>query len=290
MTSLIDHLQTGTSTVCRAWILRRKDGLVLGFTDHDVPLFVDGVACEAASGLAAGALQASTGLSVDNAEAVGALNHDAITEDDLRAGRWDTAEISIWLVNWSDPAQAEIQFKGSLGEITRQGEGFSVELRGLSEALNAVRGRVYQPRCDAILGDTRCGVDLTSDVYVAERTLSSVEDDRILRFTDMGDYEARWFERGLMTVLDGPSAGLSERIKSDRVEDGVRHIEIWAGLQSPLRSGDRVQVSAGCDKRQETCRYKFANLLNFRGFPHVPGEDWLLSYPTSRGHNDGGKL
>jgi uncharacterized phage protein (TIGR02218 family) len=51
-----------------------------------------------------------------------------------------------------------------------------------------------------------------------------------------------------------------------------------------------IRLEAGCDKRAETCRLKFDNFLNFRGFPHIPGEDWLSSYPVSAGNNDGGGL
>jgi hypothetical protein len=31
-----------------------------------------------------------------------------------------------------------------------------------------------------------------------------------------------------------------------------------------------LRLEAGCDKRAETCRLKFGNFLNFRGFPAFP--------------------
>ncbi|MFT6426340.1 MAG: hypothetical protein ACJAYH_002126 [Celeribacter sp.] len=36
--------------------------------------------------------------------------------------------------------------------------------------------------------------------------------------------------------------------------------------------------------------FKFDNFLNFQGFPHIPGEDWLTSYPQSSDLNEGGSL
>jgi uncharacterized phage protein (TIGR02218 family) len=50
-------------------------------------------------------------------------------------------------------------------------------------------------------------------------------------------------------------------------------------------------VTAGCDKRFETCRTKFANAVNFRGFPHLPGNDFVVAYavPGEPGH-DGSPL
>ncbi len=42
-----------------------------------------------------------------------------------------------------------------------------------------------------------------------------------------------------------------------------------------------------CDKQLSTCRDRFANIENFRGFPHMPGPDFVLAGPAARG-NDGG--
>ena len=115
MSALREVLATGASTVCRAWVLRRADGLVLGFTDHDGDLTVDGTLCRAASGLTAGAVERGAGLAVDNAEVVGALSDAALRAEDVRVGRWDGAEVRAYLVDWSNPAAFEVTFGGALG-------------------------------------------------------------------------------------------------------------------------------------------------------------------------------
>ncbi|MCK0166885.1 DUF2163 domain-containing protein [Jannaschia sp. S6380] len=288
MTGLGEHLAAGGSTVCRAWVVERRDGQVFGFTDHDTPIRIDGVECRASSGLAAGALQAGTGLAVDNAEAHGALSHDVIREEDLRAGRWDAAEVTAWLVNWEDTEMREILFQGSLGEISWGGGMFSAELRGLAEALNRVRGRVFQGRCDAVLGDGRCRKALGPS-FVLETTVETVERDATYRFATHREFAPKWFERGRLEVLDGPAMGMSERVKMDRGAEDGRRITLWQALRCEVAAGTRVRLEAGCDKRAETCRLKFDNMLNFRGFPHIPGDDWLMSYPTRDGRNDGGR-
>ena len=290
MTALSDHLATGTTTVCRAWHLTRKDGVRFGFTDHDRPLLVEGVTCLASSGLTPGALQQATGLSVDNVEVSGALSHAALTSEDLRAGRWDGAEVLSFLVNWAEPRQVEVLFRGTLGEITWGDGMFSAELRGLAEALNQVRGRVYQSRCDAVLGDGRCRKALDSEAFSVEVAVDAIEKRRVLTLPELLGYEAKWFERGRVEVLTGDAAGTVEQIKTDRLVNGVRRIELWAEIRAEIAAGDRILMRAGCDKRMETCRFKFNNLLNFRGFPHIPGEDWLMAYPTNAGTNDGGRL
>lgn len=289
MSALSEHLAGGGATVCRAWIVRRADGVVLGFTDHDQALVVDGVDCLASSGMTAGALQSATGLAVDNAEAQGALSHDAIRAEDIRAGLWDAAEVTAYLVNWADPTTLEIQFRGSLGEIT-WGEGaFSAELRGLAEALNTTRGRVYQARCDAVLGDGRCRKDLGA-LFAVEVDVIAVTADQKMEVPVLREFAPKWFERGRLIVLSGGAQGASERIKVDRIDGDIRQIALWTSLRRTLAVGDRVRLEAGCDKRSETCRLKFDNMLNFRGFPTIPGEDWLMSYPTKTGRNDGGRL
>ncbi|MFO6463666.1 DUF2163 domain-containing protein [Jannaschia sp. KMU-145] len=290
MSGLRDSLAGGASSVCRAWVLRRADGLILGFTDHDRDLVVDGVPCRAASGMNAGALQRSTGLAVDNAEASGALSHDAIRSEDLRAGKWDAAEVTIYLVDWSDPAAFEITFRGTLGEIGWGPDGaFTADLRGLAEPLGEVQGRVFQTRCDATLGDARCGVVLGPLHSEEVEVLGADREGVTLRVPELRHFAPKWFERGRLIVLSGAAEGQSERIKTDRIEDGARVLTLWSSLRLSVAPGDRVRIEAGCDKRRETCRDIFDNVLNFRGFPDVPGEDWLMAYPTAAGQNDGGR-
>ena len=107
----------------------------------------------AGTGLTARVLAQSTGLSVDNTEALGALTSSAVTEADIEAGRFDGAEVLAWLVNWQDVSQRLILFRGSFGEIRRANGAFEAELRGLTEALNRPLGRIYQKGCTAVLGD-----------------------------------------------------------------------------------------------------------------------------------------
>ncbi len=285
--ALLSHLETGTTTVCRAWTLHRRDGVTMGFTDHDRELVVAGVTCRADTGLTARALQQTTGLAVDNTEAFGALSAAAITEADLSAGRFDGAEVRVYLVNWQSPDDHIEQFRGSLGEITRSDGSFKAELRGLSDQLNRPQGTAYTSRCPAILGDQRCRFDVTQPGYVVSRAVEAVEDGRVFLFADLTGFGERWFEGGRFEVLSGAAAGLVGVVKIDRSEVAGRRIELWQSIGAPIIAGDGIRILAGCDKRPSTCRTKFANFLNFRGFPHIPGEDWLASYPVPDRPNGG---
>ena len=283
-------MSTGTATTrARFWRVARRDGVVSGYTDHDRDMSFEGVTFRAGSGLTAGAVERSTGLSVDNAEAAGALSDAGITETDIAAGRYDGAEITVWDADWGDPSDRRITFRGTFGEVARAGGAFRVELRGLSEALNRPRGKVFQPLCQAVLGDGACGVDLSSSQHSCELEVEAAEEGE-LSWSDFPEFDPGRFAHGRAVVLDGLAAGLEAAIRRDVTgEDGTRHIELWSAFGIAPVSGDRIRLEAGCDKRTGTCRKTYGNIVNFRGFPHVPGEDWLTSYPVSSGRNDGGR-
>lgn len=278
-----------TTTYARAWLLERKDGTTFGFTDHDVDLEIDGVVMRADTGLEARALSQVTGLAVDNTEAVGALSDVAIREDEILAGRFDDAAVTAWRVNWRDVEDREILFKGSLGEVTRKDGAFHAELRGLSEKLNRPVGRVYQRGCDAILGDGACRVDLDAPGYRTEIAVEQIDDARVFTFQSLEGFDDRWFERGRIDVLSGMAAGLHAVVKNDRILGETRVIEVWEAFRASITVGDQIRLTTGCDKRKQTCRLKFQNLANFRGFPHIPGDDWLMTYPRQSAGHTGGK-
>ncbi|OCX67212.1 hypothetical protein BFP70_02385 [Thioclava sp. SK-1] len=290
-TQFKDHLRSGTTTVARAWAVTRRDGITLGFTDHDLGLTFEDIVFRPDSGMSAKAVAQSTGLAVDNSEAFGALSGNAISETDILAGRYDGAQLRAWLVNWAAPQERVLVFRGTLGEIIRASGAFTAELRGLTEALNVKTGRVFHSRCAAILGDGGCRFDLTAPGYATELEVETVEDGVRFGFATVPGFADRWFEKGRLEVLTGAAAGLAGVIKADRVSgSGTRKIELWQRIAGQVVVGDQLRLTAGCDKRSETCRVKFDNFLNFRGFPHIPGEDWLISYPVKAGNNDGGSL
>lgn len=281
------HLASGYTTIARCWALTRADGMTLGFTDHDQDIAFDGIAFRADTGLTARAVQQTTGLSLDNSEALGALSDMAVTEADIEAGRYDGAIVEAWLVNWAEPDQRLKQFRGRIGEISRAGGAFRAELVGLSEVLNTPQGRVYQRPCTAVLGDGDCRVDLGDPSFSVESTVDAVVERKLVAVGGLSAYTGGWFTRGRLTVTSGAAAGIVGIVKSDK-RDGSQHIvELWESLRAEIAPGDTVRLDAGCDKRVATCRDKFDNILNFRGFPDVPGDNKLLTIPLRSARETG---
>ncbi len=287
---LQERLNGGATTLCRCWLVQRRDGVVFGFTDHDRDLAFEGNVFLAGTGMDASALEASTGLSVDNAQAVGALSADGVSEEDIRAGRYDRAEVWHWLVDWSKPDLRMLLFRGFLGEIRRSGGAFEVEMRSRSELLNQPLGRSFLPQCDRQLGDAKCGVDLDDPVFAVQSTVVEVSDRRFLNLGNLDAFSEGWFSGGSVHWLDGPRAGLATAIKRDVGAGSRRRLELWEEVPENDLAEAQIRLVCGCDKAAATCREKFANFLNFRGFPHIPGDDWVTAFPAKGELNDGGSL
>lgn len=283
-------LDSGSTTLCRCWLVERSDGVSIGFTDHDLDLNFDGHVFMAGTGLDAAAIESSTGLSVDNTQAVGALSAVGLTEEDIRAGLYDSAAVRLWLVDWKEPSLRVLLFRGFLGEIQRGESAFEVELRGLSEVLNKTVGRSYIRECDRILGDQKCGVNLDAPGLCVVAQTSHVRDNRTIWANGISEFAPSWFAFGTLQWLTGANKGLVSKVKFDSIKGAERVIEIWEETAHEIQTGDQFKLVAGCDKASDTCRVKFNNLANFRGFPQMPGEDWVAAYPSSHGRHDGGSL
>jgi len=277
-------LAAGTTTLCRCWRVERRDGAAFGFTDHDRDLAFDGLAYRARGGFDVAEIERELGLTVDSASAFGALNDAAITEADLEAGLWDEARVTIFRVDWSAPEDRFTEWRGEFGEIRRGPLAFEAELRAPSHRLNQTTGRVYQRRCDADVGDARCGVDLDTPQFSAAGSVAVVLDARAFESGDLGVFESGWFARGRCGFESGSNAGRSFEVES---HDGAR-VTLRAAPPAAIAAGDGFTLTAGCDKRFSTCRDKFANTLNFRGFPHMPGNDVLMAGPRADETSDGG--
>jgi uncharacterized phage protein (TIGR02218 family) len=268
------HLDSGATTLAWCWRLTRSDGIRLGFTDHDRDLAFDGTTFSAATGFTATEIKDAVGLAVDNLEVESALSSESLNEDDLAAGLFDAATIEIWRVNWADVDQRVLMRSGSLGEVRRTGAAFAAEVRGLAHLLQQPKGRLFQYGCDADLGDARCTVDLEDSAFRGIGSVIAAAGARRFLATGLSAFADGWFTRGLVTFTSGANTGRAQEVKRHAAA-AVAEIELWQPFAHAIAPGDDFIVTAGCDKHFATCRTKFDNAVNFRGFPHIPGNDFL---------------
>ena len=273
-------LDAGVTTLAQAWKLKRRDGLVAGFADHDRDLVFDGVIFRAGTGFAASEATGRFDLSVEGGDIAGALDGDGLDEADLAAGKYDAAEIETWLVDWSDVSLRVLTARGSLGEVKREGIAFIAEIRGLADLLSQESGRLYTANCNADLGDGRCRVDLVDSARCGSGTVDALLGTSIFVASGLASFGDGFFSAGRLSWTGGANAGSDIEVKQHRADHGEVILSLWQAMPEPIVDGDTFTVTAGCDKALATCRDRFSNSDNFRGFPHIPGNDFIMSYPT----------
>jgi uncharacterized phage protein (TIGR02218 family) len=273
---LAAHLQQELSTTTILIRITRRDAVVLGFTSFDGDLEVDGVTYMADNAFAASDLESRNALSTDNLSIAGMISSGAVSEEDIRAGKYDHARVDVYLCNWNDLDQGVLQLRrGWLGEVTVRGGQYQAELRGLHDLMQRPVGDRFTPSCRHDLGDARCGVDLGP--LTVTGTVTSVAD--AANFTDSARTEANGhFDGGLLTFTSGPNAGFSAEIRSFSADS----FSLWLSAPFPVTPGTNYSAIPGCDKRLSTCRNRYDKVVNFGGFPHLPGIDRILNYPESR--------
>lgn len=267
------HLSGPTTTLALCWRIQRVDGVVLGFTQHDRAIALGGVVYTPAPAFSISAVERTMTAAVDNLDISGVFSSSTLTDEDLQAGRYDDARLTIFRLNWADVSMGEQHVaSGLIGRVSRTDAGFVAELRGIKHLLQKQAAPVYSPSCRARLGDKACRVNLPA--FQRRTQLTAQTGDTAFAFNDTGLADGS-LSFGVLRWLEGPLSGQDSVILT---HSGAA-ITLDEGITQALDFPVKVRVTAGCDKRLATCRDVFGNVLNYRGEPYVPGLDSLLNYP-----------
>jgi hypothetical protein len=60
-------------------------------------------------------------------------------------------------------------------------------------------------------------------------------------------------------------------------------------MPHPIVVGDTCNLIAGCDKKHDTCKVKFNNIVNRRAEDFIPGLDAVIQTPNAPPGQSGGK-
>lgn len=260
----------GTLTsIALCWRIERRDGVTIGLTAHDRDLMIGGLVYRAAPGMTPSAIQRGAGLDADSMDVTGALSSSAISEGDLLAGRWDGARVEVFATDWTDPGERVALGEGTIGTVEIADGMLTAELKGVAAGLERPVVEETSPECRAELGDERCRVAMAgrrrfavvTGIVGAVLTLDSEEP------------EAGCYGGGRLRWFGGANSGLEDAVaRSDGATVTLRRAPRFA-------SPGRIELIEGCDKSLATCAGRFANVLNFRGEPYLPGTDLLTRYP-----------
>lgn len=275
--------QSASSRLCKIWRIERTDGVVLRFTEHDRDLTVDGETFLATASFDPSSIKVNADLSVSDMDVEGAFDSSYITAEDLLAGRYDGATFWVAECLWDNVAAGKDVLKfGWLGRVKESGGKFVAELLDPSSRLQHNIVSAYSASCRATLGDARCGVDLSG--YTIDSVVNAVISRKTFNTPYYLPASDDWWGAGKVTFTSGANSGLSMDIYG---YDGST-VDLMLSMPFDIEIGDTFSMIAGCDKSLATCRDKFANVLNFRGEPHVPVTDDMIKGPVRDGISAGG--
>ncbi len=266
-------LEGPVTTSAFGWRLERADGVTLGFTSHDCDTEIDGLTYRASPGLVPTSIVERSGLEASGIDIKGALTSDAIRADELRNGKWDGATLDVFLFDWSDPSAGKRPMaSGTFGSIEFAANAFTIGIAGPADKLSRPVAPYTSPTCRARFCDARCGLNMQR--FVHRRNVTLVSDSLIA--VDGPAFELDRYVNGDLRWMTGKNCGLRQPI-----------ISVVAGKllldRSPpfgIQGSASVLLTEGCDKRLSTCSGRFSNVINFRGEPHLPGNDLLTRIPA----------
>jgi len=272
---LVSHFGQEVTTIATCWRIERRDGTVLGFTNHDETISYNGVDYSPFSSAGISDLEQMADTEADNVDIEIAFDSEYITKTDVQLGLYDNAAMHVFLINYKDTTQGIVQLiSGRLGEAEVKEYGGKAEMVSIGHALLNRIGRTYEYRCDAVFGGAKCGVD--AEALQVNGTVTAVTDRAI--FTDSSRSEDDdYFNYGLIEFTSGANNGWTREVK----DFGSGQFTAFARFPYDISIGDTFTATPGCDKYPDTCKDRYDNFINFRGFPHLPGRDEITRYPDA---------
>ena len=270
-------LASGAATLEWCATFTRTDGQVLRFTSGMRDVVIDGLPYQAAPGFTVSNITCTLGFQVDTLQMT-VLASDDLTRADFLTGRWDRCRVDFAQYNWADagsPSDGFILWPSyRVANVEPIQAGFVLELRDLRQLLQQDYTRSDGKTCPYRLGDSRCTVVLAGSPtgYIFPFTVTSVTSRSL--FTASGLAQAAdYFSNGIATFATGLHADLPLLVR-DHTAGGVIHLAV--PLIADIAPGQTGTIVAGCLKRFEDCRDKFANVLNFGGHKDIPSTEELV--------------
>lgn len=241
---------------------------VLAFTDHVEDLTIDGIVYQAESAFTPDATNTSDGGAVDTSEVGGIIDSTvmvtapAITEAKIVSGTYDLAEVRMFQVDYTNPTGGKLWLRrGWLGQFESTQDQYRAELRGMTDILTQQVLELYSAGCRYDLGSTRCGVAIPTIGGSVGTVVSQSE---------FSGASGEVYRYGLLTWTSGLNTGLKSEVK-----DATSNIILYDSMPFLIQAGDGFSLQQGCDKKLETCRDRYSNVINHGGFHYLPGQDTI---------------
>jgi uncharacterized phage protein (TIGR02218 family) len=278
--NLVTWLQSATEIrMADLYTITLKNGTAVRYTSWDTNLVVLGnTFLTGPPNISRSAIEEKLGMDVATLE----ITIEASLTDTINGvpilqaigqGLFDGASFKIdrlFMDSTSNQIGTVVRFSGFIGaldELTRSSAKLSVNA-GTAYLSMQLPALILQPGCTNTLFDARCGLVKASFAEVNTVQAGSTV-NKLISLSAKGD---GYFDNGQLVFTSGPNNGLVKAVR--QYQGGMM------SFNSPLpfapNAGDTFTAYPGCDKRQVTCSGKFANLVNFEGFPYVPAPETAI--------------
>jgi uncharacterized phage protein (TIGR02218 family) len=265
------------------WKITRTDGQVFAFTSHDEDVTWGNVTYRHCGSLQDSAAESDSDIaSVGSVSLMGLITDDAITEDDLYAGRFDDAYVESWQAPWGDQADSAAPFmvaSGWTGKVSRRINSWSAEVLGASAKLGQTAlVDFFQPGCRWVFGSPStaeqpgCGIDAQAFRQFGI-AVEAIVGRGIINFAPeaIPSMDALW-NNGTLIWTYGRNTGIQLQIETMDWASGV--LSLWDLMPFPAQPGDTFDIIPGCSYDRPGCKV-YNNYDNYGGYPDVPGPDAL---------------
>lgn len=270
--NLQNHLNSKVTTLATCIKITTKDGANKGYTTLDSNLIIDGLLYSANSGFSANSFLDENYAKNANANFLIGISSNDITQEDLLSGKYEGALIEIFIVNYLSLADGKINLRqGALGKFALNKNNkdgfFEAEIYGVSKKLENVYGKIYSPNCRANFGDSKCGINLQN--HKTSTTISSVISNTEF-FVSSTSFLSGEFDFGFVQFSSGNKMEINKCYLGGK-------ITLMLPVSFIINVGDSVDIFKGCNKSVQMCSERYANIINFRAEPYVPGIDKIVN-------------
>ena len=237
-------------------------------TDHVRDVVLGANTYKTDSGYEFSGLALEDNMSPGVLDLTGVANIAGIDMDEIVAGVFDGARVYAFATTWNAPVVDEEPLGVAiLGKTKLDDDRYTIEMMMLIDALNQSVGKTYTANCQKEFGGTGfAGCQVALGPITVTGTLTDVTSNSVFRDstrTEAADY----FGEGTVEFTTGANAGLKPIKIKEYAADGT--ITVHEAFHYPVANGDAYTLVPGCRHRQEDCRDKWSNIVNFGGYSFI---------------------
>lgn len=265
------RLDSGLFTLNVLFRIERTDATIFAFTDADVSIEYDGDTY--LPGITDGRDSQRLGLAPSSQQFDAIIDSAYLPQADVDDGLFDYAALKVFAIDRNAVADGPIKgLRGNLGKVERGDVMAQVEVRSLLDRLRQTVSQLFLLKCPHDLGDARCTVNLVP--FTVTGSVTGVADNQ--NFTTSLGGAAGLYDAGLLTWTAGNNNGRARHVKRYTLPVANGVFELAFAMEREVQIGDTFSVSQGCLKTTEDCIARYSNIVNYGGFPFIPGQTKML--------------